>query len=71
MRPYWPLAALWLLAGACSPPYDVVIRGGTIYDGSGTDPVVGDLALKDDTIAAIGDVRGRGRVEVGAALQAL
>ena len=68
---YWRLAALWLLAGACSPPYDVVIRGGTIYDGSGNDPLVGDLAIKGDTIAAIGEVAGRGRLEIDARGQAV
>ena len=43
-----------LLAGcATTPPqpvYDVLIRGGTIYDGSGSDPIVGDVAIKDDKI---------------------
>jgi N-acyl-D-amino-acid deacylase len=36
--------------------YDVVIRGGTIYDGSGGAPYVGELAIRDDRIAAVGDV---------------
>ena len=34
--------------------YDVVIRNGTIYDGSGTAPITGDLAIQGDVIAAIG-----------------
>jgi len=43
---------------ACSSPtsYDVILRGGTIYDGSGDTPYVGDLAFVDDKIAAIGDI---------------
>ena len=43
---------------ACSPPasYDVVLRNGTIYDGSGGEPFVADVAINDDTIAAIGDL---------------
>ncbi len=56
-----------LAAIACSPRYDVVIRGGTIYDGSGNDPLVGDLAIRGDTIAAVGTVSGRGRAEIDAA----
>ena len=38
--------------------YDVVIRGGTVYDGSGRPPVVADVAVRGDTIAAVGDLRG-------------
>jgi len=36
--------------------YDVIIRGGTIYDGSGNAPYTGDLAIRDDRIAALGDL---------------
>ncbi len=47
--------------------YDVVIRGGTVYDGSGGAPFVADLAIERDTIAAIGGLEGaRGRVEIDA-----
>ena len=28
-----------------APAYDLIIRGGTIYDGSGKPPVVGDVAI--------------------------
>ena len=51
---------------AADPAYDVVIRGGTIYDGSGKAPVVGDVAIKGDRIVAIGKVTGKGRTEVAA-----
>ena len=34
--------------------YSVLIRGGTIYDGSGGQPYVGDVALKGDRIAYVG-----------------
>jgi N-acyl-D-amino-acid deacylase len=34
--------------------YDVLIRGGTIYDGSGGAPYVGDVAIKGDKIAYVG-----------------
>ena len=51
------LLVLPLLLGSCAaePEYDVVLRGGTIYDGSGSAPVVGDVAILDDRIAAVGE----------------
>ena len=60
-----PIAILaWLLGGAAAPrpAYDVVIRGGTIYDGSGGAPYVGDVAISGDHIVAIGRVPGRGAI---------
>lgn len=36
--------------------YDVVLRGGTIYDGSGGPPLKGDVAIKGERIAFIGNV---------------
>ncbi len=45
-----------LLASCASPSYDVVLRDGTIYDGSGGEPYVADLAMKGDEIVAIGDI---------------
>ncbi|MEE9231497.1 MAG: D-aminoacylase, partial [Acidobacteriota bacterium] len=52
------LVAAGVLMTACaSPPaYDIILRGGTIYDGSGGAPFVGDVALRGDTIAALGDL---------------
>ncbi|MGC9335627.1 MAG: N-acyl-D-amino-acid deacylase family protein, partial [Anaerolineae bacterium] len=48
--------------------FDVVIRNGTIYDGLGGRPYEGDVALRGDTIAAIGPLgRARGRREIDAA----
>ncbi|MFN9120028.1 MAG: N-acyl-D-amino-acid deacylase family protein [Gemmatimonas sp.] len=55
-----------LLACGGSPEYDVVIRNGTLYDGSGRAPVAGDLAIAGDSIVAVGTVAGRGRLEVDA-----
>ncbi len=65
----WHAAALFLrtLAAGCSPRYDVVIRHGTVYDGSGRPGVAADVAIQGDTIAAVGDLAGaRGRLEVEA-----
>jgi len=36
--------------------YDVIIRNGMIYDGNGKEPYKGDIAIKNDTIAFIGDL---------------
>jgi len=36
--------------------YDLVIRNGTIYDGSGGAPVKADVGVRGDRIAAIGDL---------------
>ena len=48
--------------------YDVIIRGGTIYNGSGQDPFIADVAIQGDTIAAIGDLsRAMAAVEINAA----
>jgi N-acyl-D-amino-acid deacylase len=57
------------LISACAAPvhYDVILRNGTIYDGSGSTPYVGDLAINGDQIAAIGDLgRAEGRTEIDA-----
>lgn len=70
-------AATLLLAtiAGCTTPetlqdptvYDLVIRNGSIYDGSGDAPYPGDLAVEGDRIVAIGMVRGQGRKEIDAA----
>lgn len=46
--------------------YDMVIRHGTLYDGSGKVPYRGDVAIKDKKIVAIGNVSGKGRQEIDA-----
>jgi N-acyl-D-amino-acid deacylase len=59
-------AALLIGAAPPAPRYDVVIRGGTIYDGRGGAPYRGDVAIEGDRIAAIGRVSGTGRREIDA-----
>jgi N-acyl-D-amino-acid deacylase len=49
---------LGLIACSQPPTYDIIIRNGFLYDGSGSDPMVGDIAIQADTIAAIGDLSG-------------
>ena len=67
------VAALLLTLSSCAAArerpaaYDTVIRGGTIYDGSGGAPFRGDVAIQGDRIAAVAPhVAGRGRSEVDA-----
>ncbi len=56
--------ALVLTAGAPAvaeephAPFDVLIRGGLIYDGSGKAPKQADLGVRGDRIAAVGDLTG-------------
>jgi N-acyl-D-amino-acid deacylase len=45
------------VAAGADVPYDVLIRGGTLYDGSGGPPRRVDVAIRGDRIAAIGDLR--------------
>jgi N-acyl-D-amino-acid deacylase len=66
------LACLIVLAAASAQAadYDVLISGGTVYDGSGGAPFIGDVALRGDRIVFVGpkapgsarerlDVRGK------------
>jgi N-acyl-D-aspartate/D-glutamate deacylase len=46
--------------------YDLIIRGGTIADGTGGETFTGDVAVKDGKIAAIGTVAGGGAEEIDA-----
>jgi N-acyl-D-amino-acid deacylase len=60
---------LALLCASCAPQrqYDVVIRGGTVYDGTGKAGIVEDVAISGDRIAALGQLgSARGRQEVDA-----
>ncbi len=41
---------------ATAAEYDVIVRGGTVYDGSGNAGRVADVAIQDDRIAALGDL---------------
>lgn len=46
--------------------YDLIIRGGTVYDGSGGQPFVADVAVKDGVIAAVGTIEGHAAEEIDA-----
>src|SRR5262245_39795906 len=47
--------------------FDLVIRGGSIVDGTGREPYLGDVAVKNGLIAAVGEVSGKGAEEIDAA----
>src|SRR5574341_1623525 len=47
--------------------YDVIIRNGKIYDGSGSRPYTGDIAIHDQVIVEMGSLTHvRGKVELDA-----
>ena len=66
------LTVLAVLALGCATipapgRYDAVIRNGLIYDGSGSTPRRGDVAISGDRIVAVGDIgTGRGAIEIDA-----
>ena len=52
--------------------FDAVIRGGVIYDGSGSAPYRGGVAIRGDRIAKVGDLgESAGDIEIDAAGQAI
>ncbi len=58
--------ALAFLAACASPPdHDVILRGGTVYDGTGKKPYVADVAIDNDIITSIGSLRdARAKLEI-------
>ena len=62
------LAVLAWLSGACStqPEFDLIVRGGTVYDGTGEPAGVrrADVGIKGDRILAIGDLTTRSTHDV-------
>ena len=46
--------------------HDIVIRGGTIIDGTGAPSYAGDVAIAGERIAAVGSKQGPGRREIDA-----
>jgi len=46
--------------------YDLVIRGGTVVDGSGSAPFAADVAVKDGVIVEVGRVSDKGAEEIDA-----
>ncbi len=51
------ITTVTVTAFAGSPTFDVLIKGGTIYDGSGGEGRIADLAIHGDRIAKVGDLK--------------
>ncbi len=61
------VCAISVAIGIHAAQYDLIIRNGTLYDGSGAKPRVGDLAINGDSIAGIGTLKGdKGKTEINA-----
>lgn len=61
MRFFFSFLTLLILLSLAFPEkrpveYDIIIRNGTLYDGSGEAPFKGDVAIQEDTVAAMGDL---------------
>jgi N-acyl-D-amino-acid deacylase len=50
------LAIAIVLVSCSTKKYDTIIRNGMVYDGNGGEPYKADIAIKNDTIAFIGDL---------------
>ena len=62
---FFLLIAFFLLISCAE--YDVVIRYGMVYDGTGAKPYTGDVAIKSDKIVKISEsIDGAGREEIDA-----
>jgi N-acyl-D-amino-acid deacylase len=67
MKSVVPLLAFgWSIVAAHTQPFDVIIRGGRIVDGSGNPAYYADLGVKDGRIAAIGRLAQKGGIEIDA-----
>ncbi len=64
---FYSLLLLLVFTSCKKQEYDVVIRGGTVYDGYGQPGVVTDVAINADTVAFIGDLSNAdGKKEIDA-----
>ena len=69
MKPIKFLLLCAIIATSCSAPttYDILIKNGTITDGSGNPSYVGSVGINADTIAAIGELKNaKGNLEIDA-----
>jgi N-acyl-D-amino-acid deacylase len=58
---------MMFMASCQKQKFDVILRGGTVYDGSGKEGVVMDVGINADTVAFIGDLsKAVGKKEIDA-----
>ena len=68
---HYGLPGLFVLLASCATPAlqpaaDTMLRGGTIYDGTGGEPYVGDVAIRGDRIVCVGKCGGTARQVIDA-----
>jgi N-acyl-D-amino-acid deacylase len=66
MRKTYILSIAFFLLISCAD-YDVVIRNGMVYDGTGEEPYTGDVAIINDKIVKVSkSINGKGKKEINA-----
>ena len=66
MKKIYILSIAFLLLISCAE-YDIIIRDGMIYDGTGSKPYTGDIGIKNDKIVKISEsINGESREEINA-----
>ena len=66
MKYFQSILILFFILTGCAQ-YDVIIRNGNVYDGSGSSPLVADIAINGDQIVKIqSEIAGRGKKEINA-----
>jgi N-acyl-D-amino-acid deacylase len=69
-KPIWLLAFLAVagfLSNVQAAEYDLILRNGVIYDGSGKEPFQGDVAVNGQNIVSVGKLNdARGKTEIDA-----
>ena len=64
---FLPLCLLTIFSCTESESFDILIKNGTIADGTGQTTFVGDIGINADTLAAIGDLKtAKGTLEIDA-----
>jgi|TARA_B110000467_G_scaffold164378_1_gene193395 N-acyl-D-amino-acid deacylase len=66
MRKTYIISIVFFLLISCAD-YDVVIRNGMVYDGTGEEPYTGDVAIINDKIVKVSkSINGKGKKEINA-----
>lgn len=51
---------------SCSPKVDLLVKNGTVYDGTGLSPYKADVAIKNDKVVAVGELDYRSKKDIDA-----